>query len=276
LTIFVLGVLLNLIGSDFTELRLPGVLQRIAMVFMFCSLLFIYSSIKTQIWTGILLLLGYFIAMIVIPVPEFGAGVLEPGSNLAAWIDNKIIPFHMYQGTWDPEGLLSTIPAVVTGISGMIAGHLIVSNKNINEKIILLFVGGAFAIIAGEVWSWSFQLIKNLWTSSYVLYTSGLASIAWAILIWVMDIKKYINWGKPAIVFGSNAIIAYILLYIIGIPLTYIPISGNHGIQELYMESLINIGLLPELISLSWAVIYTALCYIPVLILYKKRIFLKI
>jgi predicted acyltransferase len=214
--------------------------------------------------------------MIVIPVPEFGAGVLEPGSNLAAWIDNKIIPFHMYQGTWDPEGLLSTIPAVVTGISGMIAGHLIVSNKNINEKIILLFVGGAFAIIAGEVWSWSFPINKNLWTSSYVLYTSGLASIAWAILIWVMDIKKYINWGKPAIVFGSNAIIAYILLYIIGIPLTYIPISGNHGIQELYMESLINIGLLPELISLSWAVIYTALCYIPVLILYKKRIFLKI
>jgi len=182
----------------------------------------------------------------------------------------------MYQGTWDPEGLLSTIPAVVTGISGMIAGHLIVSNKNINEKIILLFVGGAFAIIAGEVWSWSFPINKNLWTSSYVLYTSGLASIAWAILIWVMDIKKYINWGKPAIVFGSNAIIAYILLYIIGIPLTYIPISGNHGIQELYMESLINIGLLPELISLSWAVIYTALCYIPVLILYKKRIFLKI
>jgi len=216
--------------------------------------------------------------MIVIPVPEFGAGVLEPGSNLAAWIDNKIIPFHMYQGTWDPEGLLSTIPAVVTGISGMIAGHLIVSNKNINEKIILLFVGGAFRHNCWRSLEVGLSPInKNLWTSSYVLYTSGLASIAWAILIWVMDIKKYINWGKPAIVFGSNAIIAYILLYIIGIPLTYIPISGNHGIQELYMESLINIGLLPELISLSWAVIYTALCYIPVLyISTKKEYFLKI
>ena len=275
LLIFTLGVFLNLLGSDFNEIRLPGVLQRIAIVFLICSLLFLYTSLKTQVWVGVLLLVGYFIIMITIPVPSFGAGILEPGKNLAAWIDSFSIPFHMYQGTWDPEGLLSTLPAIATGITGMMAGHLIISKQDLNKKLIILFVGGSLAVAMGEIWGWFFPINKNLWSSSYVLYTSGLAAITWAIMIWVMDIKKHISWGKPAIVFGSNAITAYVLSYIIGIPFTHLPLTGE-SLQELYMNSLINVGILPELVSFSWAIFYTSLCYIPVLFLYKKRIFLKI
>lgn len=276
LIIFLLGILLNLIGSNFTELRLPGVLQRIAIVFLFCSLLFISSSLKTQIYTGITLLIGYYLAMNFIPVPNFGAGVIEPAKNLSAFIDNLIIPFHMYQGSWDPEGILSTLPAIATGICGMMAGHIIISNKKIEDKVILLFVVGFFSLMIGEIWSWFFPINKNLWTSSYVLYTAGLASITWAVLIWLIDIKANTKWAKLGVIFGTNAITAYVLSYLILIPFTYFNISDGNNVQDMFMNGLINTGILPEIASLTWALFFVSICFIPVFILFKKKIFLKI
>ena len=272
--IFLLGILLNLIGSNFQELRLPGVLQRISIVFLICSLLFLFTSLKTQIWTGVVLLVGYFLAMKLIWVPE--GGLLLPGNNLANWIDNLLIPFTMYQGTWDPEGVLSTLPSIATGITGMLAGHLIISQKSISDKVILLFVGGFFLMISGEVWSWFFPINKNLWTSSYVLYTSGMASISWAILIWLMDMNNRVRWGQMGIIFGSNAITAYVLSYLLLIPFTVGAIYDGKNGQDIFMDGLINIGIQPALVSLAWAILFTLLCFIPVWVLYRKKIFLKI
>ena len=272
--IFLLGILLNLIGSNFHELRLPGVLQRIAIVFLICSLLFLFTSLKTQIWTGIVLLIGYYVAMKLLWAPD--GGLLLPGENLANWIDSQLIPFTMYQGTWDPEGVLSTLPSIATGITGMLAGHLMISDKKIENKVIILFVGGFFALLVGEIWSWTFPINKNLWTSSYVLYTSGLASITWAVLIWIMDIEKYIRWGQMGTIFGSNAITAYVLSYLLLIPFTVFTISNGKNLQEMFMNGLINAGGQPELVSLAWAILFTLLCYVPVWALYRKKIFLKI
>src|SRR5690606_5225852 len=129
--IFLIGVLLGLFPEfNLSEVRIPGVLQRIAIVFFFCALLFWYTNWQQQAVIAGLLLLGYWLAMIYIPVPGLGAGVLEPGRNLAAWIDSLVIPGKMWQGTWDPEGILSTIPAIATGISGLLVGHILANPRN--------------------------------------------------------------------------------------------------------------------------------------------------
>lgn len=274
--IFVFGIALNLIGSNFEHFRIPGVLQRIAIVFLVCSLMFLFTSKRTQILTGIVLLVGYYLLMMLVWVPDVGAGVLLPGKNLAAWIDSVTIPFFLYQGTWDPEGVLSTLPSIATGITGMIAGYIVVSNQKIEEKVIRLFVMGFFMTMVGEIWGWVFPINKNIWTSSYVLYTSGLASMTWAVLIFIMDMKGHKKWAQFGVIFGTNAITAYVLGYLFLIPFTNIPVSHGENIQSLYMSGLINTGMMPEIASLIWAVLFTALCFIPVWYLYKKKIFLKI
>lgn len=211
--IFAFGLALNLIGSNFEHFRIPGVLQRIAIVFLVCSLLFLFTSLRTQIWTGVVLLVGYYLMMMLVWVPDVGAGILLPGKNLAAWIDSLTIPFFLYQETWDPEGLLSTLPSIATGITGMLAAYIVISERKIEDKVIMLFVFGFFMTIVGEIWGWVFPINKNIWTSSYVLYTSGLASLTWAFLIWIMDMKGNKKWAQFGVIFGTNAITAYVLSY---------------------------------------------------------------
>jgi len=274
--IFVFGIALNLIGSNFEHFRIPGVLQRIAIVFFVCSLMFLFTSFRTQIYTGIVLLVGYYLLMMLVWVPDVGSGVLLPGKNLAAWIDSMTIPFYMYQGTWDPEGILSTLPAIATGITGMVAGYIVVSDKKIKDKVIRLFVLGFFMTMVGEIWGWFFPINKNIWTSSYVLYTSGLASMTWAVLIFIMDMKGYKKWAQFGVIFGTNAITAYVLSNILQIPFTNFAVKHGNSIQTLYMKGFINAGFMPEIASFIWALFFTFLCYIPVWYLYKKKIFLKI
>ncbi|HYH57058.1 MAG TPA: heparan-alpha-glucosaminide N-acetyltransferase domain-containing protein, partial [Anseongella sp.] len=179
--IFALGVFLNLFPDfNFAETRLPGVLQRIALVFLACAFLFLYTSRRVQAGLAALLLVGYWLLMTLVPVPGYGEPLLEPGKNLAAWLDSLLIPGTMYQGTWDPEGVLSTFPAVATGITGMLAGHLLLSSRSREQKIVWLFFAGFIAYALGNVWDWFFPVNKNLWTSSFVLYTSGLAAMTLA------------------------------------------------------------------------------------------------
>ncbi len=275
--IFSLGVLLNLIGGNFEYLRLPGVLQRIAIVFFSCALLFIYTSRNIQIIVGVMLLLGYYLAMKFCYVPEVGRGVLEPGNNLAAWIDSKIIPFHMYQGSWDPEGILSSFPAIGTGILGMMAAQILLwKDKSRETKVFVLVIAGLSAVIVGLLWSLEFPINKNLWSSSYVLVTAGMAAILWALLIWIMDILDNQKWAYPSVVFGSNAITAYVLSYILLLPFNQIHMSNGETLQSGFMTVLISLGMVPELASVLWAISFTFLCFLPVLILYRKNIFIKI
>lgn len=273
--LFGIGVLLNLIGSDFQYLRLPGVLQRIAIVYFVCALLYLHASIRSQIITGILILIGYFLAMTYIKVPGFNSEELLSKSNIATWLDDQLIPFYLYQKTWDPEGILSTFPSIVTAILGMVTGNLIASSRKLSNKIAFIFIGGLVILIMGEIWSWFFPVNKNMWTSSYVLYTGGLAAITLSLLMLVIDQLKLRKWANPAIEFGSNAISAYILSNLVVIPAGIIYINGQ-SLQEFYMNSLINLGVIPELASLIWAIVITIICYIPVKILYNKKIFIKV
>lgn len=274
-TLFVLGVLLNLIAYRFQELRLPGVLQRISITFLVCSLLFLYTSKKVQIYTATAILFLYWLAMKIIPVPEFGAGVLEPGKNLANYIDSIVIPYKMFQDTWDPEGLLSTIPAIASTLFGMFTGYIILSKQKDETKLVRIFALGVLLCMAGAVVGWFFPINKNLWSSSYVLYTSGLANLALATIYYFMDVKGYVRWGKIGIIFGTNAIFAYVVHYLFILPVSWLKF-GRLDLQQFFMKTLIDVNIMPELASLTWALLYTSLCFIPVWILYQKKIFLKI
>lgn len=268
--IFALGLLLWLFPDfDFSELRLPGVLQRIAVVFLACVLLFLYTSWVQQAVIGAAILLLYWGAMSWIPVPALGAGVLEPGQNLAAWIDSRLIPGKMWQGTWDPEGILSTFPAIVTGITGMLVGRLFTSQELPQERrLIWLYLGGFLMFALGAAWGWVFPLNKNLWSSSFVLYTAGLAALTFASFYVLIDLFDHGRWATPGVVFGSNAIAAYVLGSLLP---ELLP-----EINAWYVQHVIQGAAYPKLASLSWALGICLLCYLPIYVLYRKRIFIKI
>lgn len=268
--IFCLGLFLWLFPDfDFGALRIPGVLQRIAIVFLVCALLFLYTSWKQQAFIGGAVLLLYWAVLSWVPVPGIGAGSLEPGRNLAAWVDNLLVPGKMWQGTWDPEGILSTFPAIGTGIAGMLAGRLLMAQHFSPERrVAWLYLGGFVLFALGSAWGWIFPLNKNLWTSSFVLYTAGLAALTLASCYVIIELAGYVKWAKMGVVFGSNAITAYVLGSML--PELF------HQVNDWYTRLFIAGGACPKTASFLWALGICLLCYIPVYLLYRKRIFIKI
>ena len=275
--IFLLGIFLALFPKfDFENLRIVGVLQRIALVYLVCAILYLNTSHLTQLKTGIGLLVIYWITMAFIPFNGNLAGTLDPGNNFAAWIDSFILPGRLYQETWDPEGFYSTLPAIATGISGMLSGKIILDNSNsLKDKIIKLFYWGAIILIIGSFWDYIFPINKHIWTSSYVLYSSGLAMIVLAMSMWIIDEKKYTNNIKFGLVFGSNAITAYVLHGIVW-RLFQFPVINGVGFQKFWMDTGTSIGLPAKFVSFDWAIFYTLVIYFIVYQLYKRKIFIKV
>ena len=275
--IFLLGIFLALFPKfDFENLRIVGVLQRIALVYLVCAILYLNTSHSTQLKTGIGLLVIYWITMAFIPFNGNLAGTLDPGNNFAAWIDSFIVPGRLYQETWDPEGFYSTLPAIATGISGMLCGKIILDNSNsLKDKIIKLFYWGAIVLIIGSFWDYIFPINKHIWTSSYVLYSSGLAMIILAMSMWIIDEKKYTNNIKFGLVFGSNAITAYVLHGIVW-RLFQFPVINGVGFQKFWMDTGTSIGLPAKFVSFDWAIFYTLVIYFIVYQLYKRKIFIKV
>jgi len=276
--LFILGLFLSILPLfDFSNVRIPGVLQRISIVYFFCALLFLYSGWKFQMKLAAFILIGYCLMMTLVPVPGYGYAIMEPGKNLAAWLDAIIIPGRMYQGNWDPEGILSTFPAIVTGINGILIGQLILSKQTIERKVIWMLLAGFLAFTVGNIWNWFFPINKNLWTSSFVLYTSGLAAMILASLYFIVDILGYKKWGTFAMIYGSNAIAAYLIADIFS-DLLFLKWGGKNGVSanQVIINAVLPTGIPQEIISLIWALTFCLLCFVPVYILYKKKIFLKI
>ncbi len=274
--IFAVGIFLSLYPRfNFGELRVAGVLQRIALVFLVCGLLFLYSRWKRQAIVAAVLLVGYWLAMMFIPTPGYGQPMLEPGVNLAAWVDSYLLPGRMWQKTWDPEGLLSTLPAIASGITGMLAGTLIVSKRTAEHKIIWLFTAGFLAATLGVVWSWHFPLNKALWTSSFVMATSGLASMTLAASMFLVDYLGHRKYARPWVIFGSNAISVYVLAGLVGYLLYGVPVGGT-PLRTHFMNILTGTGAEPKLVSLLYALLYVGFLFIPAYVLYRKKIFIKL
>ncbi|MEM6468575.1 MAG: heparan-alpha-glucosaminide N-acetyltransferase domain-containing protein [Planctomycetota bacterium] len=306
--IFGLGIALALFPHfNFSDVRIPGVLQRISIVFVVCSILFLHSKLRTQVWLVGTLLVGYFLAMTLVPVPVDGvirealstgevsrahelvnvtdltplndafiAANLEPGVNLSAWLDRKLIPGSLYEKTWDPEGLLSTLPSIATGLLGVIAGQLLVRESDRMRQSFALLLAGFFAVAIGGIWNWFFPYNKNLWSSSFVLYTGGLAAMTLGALIWVIDVQQWKRWAYVPRVFGANAITAYVIHGTLGILFTIGIGSEGQTVKSVFMDGLEVVGLDRTFVSLLWALLYTALVFLPVWWMYRRKLFVKL
>lgn len=279
LYLFLIGLFLN--GFPYFELstfRIPGVLQRIALVFLAIALMHHYLKERAQVTVGVLLLLGYWVIMSFVPVPGIGEANLDPETNFAAWFDRLFLSGHMWRlsETWDPEGLLSTLPAVVTGLLGIFTGKKLFAAENKTQGLSKVFVLGNVLIGIALAWGMIFPINKSLWTSSFVLYTGGIAMNFYGILFWLLDIKKYrTRITFPFEVFGSNAITAYALSGVLASLFGLIPLADSSIHQVLY-NGLVNIFGDYHFASLVYAVGFVALCYVPILVLYKKKIFIKV
>jgi len=270
------------------HVRILGVLPRIAIVYICAGLLTLKTTLRQQIVIIAALLFGYWFAMTLIPVPgenEIGALLLHTKDrNLAAYLDRAILGTnHTWIGsvTYDPEGPMSTIPAIATAMLGVIAGRWIAQrDKPLLERINGLFAVGSIGMMLGLMWNWSFPINKNLWTSSYVIFTAGMACVALAAIMWIVDYYNVKWWTKPLVVFGVNPIVAFVgsgvmarLIY----TLWHVNYQGKSiAIQNAIYQIVFLPWLPPRVASLAFAIAFVLLWYWILLILYKRQIILKV
>ncbi|MEM7513253.1 MAG: heparan-alpha-glucosaminide N-acetyltransferase domain-containing protein [Bacteroidota bacterium] len=278
LTLFGLGLFLHALPDfDIVGIRIPGVLQRIAIVFLGSALIYLYTPPKRLPFVLMGILLLYWFLMQVVPVPDHGTPNLEPETNLGAWLDRLLLSGHLWSQskTWDPEGLLSTLPALGTGIMGMITGQYLLSKNSPEEKVIQFFLWGAISIVAGLFWGLVFPINKALWTSSYVLYSGGIALQFLAFLYWLVDLKGRDNWTGPFMAYGRNAITAYVASGVVAIYCGFIKVGGT-SLKGWLFQNLYASWLPPYLDSLMGALTLVVILWIPLWWMYKKNIIIKV
>jgi len=269
------------------HLRILGVLQRIGIAYTCAALLTLRTSLKQQVAILAVILYGYWLAMTVIPVPDQGLpGALllnDPSTPLSAWLDRTILGAnHLWIGgkTWDPEGLLSTIPAIGTAMLGIFAGRWIAQPRSLFERLAGLFAVGAIGMMVGLMWNWVFPINKNLWTSSYVVFTGGMACVALATCMWVIDIHRVRWWTKPFVIYGVNPMIAFLgsgLMARLIYSIIKVPYGGKEvALQTAIYEALFASWLEPRNASLLFAVSFVLLWFGILTVLYRKNIVLKV
>ena len=280
LVLFALGLLLNLSpGFHFAELRVAGVLQRIAVVYLAASILFLETSRRAQLLTTGGLLVGYWAAMSWIAAPGHIVGTLAPEGNLASWLDQVLLPGRLWRETWDPEGLFSTLPAIATAMLGVFTGYWIRSGRERAEVAAGMFTAGWGLILGGLAWDLIFPINKNLWTSSYVLFTAGAALQGLACCYWLIDVRGHRRWAAPAIVFGLNPIALYVLSSLMARVLYLVQLPGQpEGTTAnvwLY-ENLFAPWASPVNASLAYAIAYLALWWLLMAVLQRRGIVIKV
>ena len=281
LIIIGVGLFLNAFPRfDILDMRYPGVLQRIGIVYFFASVIAMKTGIRGQAVTAGLLLLVYWALMALVPVPGFGVGDLSPDGNLAAFIDRAVFGSHTWQDTWDPEGLLSTIPAISTTLLGLLTGHLLRSGKERMEIAGWMFVLGWAGILLGLVWNLAFPINKNIWTSSYVIFTAGAALQFLGVCYWLIDIKGWRGWAFPGMVFGKNAIAVYVLSGILVDLMLLIRMPAADGtttsLYSWFYHHLFVPWAGPLNGSLAFAMTYILILFGAMYLLYRRKIFIKI
>jgi len=262
---------------DLGNLRIMGVLQRIGLVYLLAASSFLYFGRRGRAWMAAGLLLGYWALLTLVPVPGYGVGDLSPEGNLGAYLDRMILGDRLWRGTWDPEGLLSTLPAVATTLLGIFTGEWLSSDRAPGAKVIGLLVGGVIGIAAGLTWNLSFPINKPLWTSSYVLFTAGAGLLLLGFFFWVMEVKARQAWAKPLLVYGMNAIAVFVASGLLAKQMGLIRVGSNEVPLKawIYNEVLASwAGPLNG--SLLFAVSYVLIWLAIMWVLFQRRIFIKI
>ena len=292
----------EIVWYNFATMRIPGVLQRIAVCYLVVSLIFLHTGWKQQAIISVALLLFYWLLMSVIPVPGCDVTTIDDKAcNLAAWLDRTILTeAHMWRSAkvFDPEGILSTIPALVTTLSGVLAGTWITrsshndaglktpeeseirTNGSAIETAVGLFFFGTVFLAVGWSWSLIFPLNKSLWTSSYVVYTTGLALLSLAACYWLIDIKGYRRWAWPFVVFGVNALVLFVFSGLMARLLGMIRVAGPEGnaitLQQWIFQNAFLSWASAVNASLVYAIAFILLWLFLMWLLYRQRIFIKV
>ncbi|HEX8846251.1 MAG TPA: DUF5009 domain-containing protein [Pyrinomonadaceae bacterium] len=283
--IFALGLFLN--GFPYFNLaliRIPGVLQRIAICYFVASLISLKTSWQTQAIIACALLLLYWLLMTLVPAPGYSAGDLSQTGSLASYIDRWLLGPHTWKGSvvYDPEGVLSTLPAISTTLAGVLTGHWLRSTRTQLEKAGGMFFAGACAIVVGWAWHFWFPINKSLWTSSYAIFTAGMALQLLAVCYWLVDIKGYRRWTKPFVIFGVNALALFVFSGLLARILTdthwQLPrTNGKMGhLQTFIFERGFASWATPINASLCYAIVYIFFWLFLMWLLYRKRIFIKV
>jgi len=275
-------MLIGLFYYNLSALRIPGVLQRIALVFLITAPLFLHASTRGLLGIGIALLLLYWGLMTLVPVPDGSAPNLEPETNLGAWLDRQILGNHLWvqSKTWDPEGLLSSLPAVVTGILGILTGIGLKRSIAVQQKIQFIFGAGILLTALGYVWGLTFPINKALWTSSYVLYTGGIGLLVLGTILWVADYLHLKTWAIPFRHYGMNALFVFVVSGLSTKLMLNIRWTGSDGnatnLRSWSYETFFQSWLPDYPASLAFALTNVLVLYVLARILYQKKIFIKV
>jgi predicted acyltransferase len=283
--LFALGLLLNAIEAKpplvWSTFPLLGVLQRIAIVYVAVAWLTERTSRSIQIIVAAVILMAYWAAMTLIPVPGVGAGVLTPDGNLATFMDRWVLGAHLSHGTWDSEGLLSTAPAIATALCGVFAGDWLMQSGSQRHRNVLLWIAGVAATAIGLLWDRAFPINKNLWTSSFTLLTAGVATQLLVVCHWALDTHRWRRWSLPFVAFGRNALVAYFLSVGLDAVLTRWTITPSEASLkfELYWRAF-GSWAAPccgaQTASLLYAITYVGLWAVVMMMMLRQRVFVAI
>lgn len=272
IVLYIMGVIYyGGISHHWADVRLLGVLQRIAICYLAASLLFLHIGWRGLVATVVVLLGGYWALMTFVPVPGIGAGSFAPDANLANWVDRNYLPGRLWDGTRDPEGLLSTLPAIGTCLIGVLYGLLLADVRLTPQRKSLVLIGTGIAMLAaGYLWSLQIPIIKVLWTSSFVLVAAGWSVILLGAMHQIVDVWGYKTWATVFIWIGANAILLYFLNGIIGFePVARRFVGGDFAAS---VDALATPGagrLLSHMVGLVFVVALAGY-------LYRRKIFLRV
>ncbi len=245
------------------RIRIPGVLQRIAVCYLLAGVIFLFTRVRGQILAIVFLLALYTLLM---------NGNFDPETNFARWVDSRVLAGHMWSRTkvWDPEGLVSTLPAIVSTLFGVLAGHLVRSRDSAAVRVTWLFLSGNLLIAAGLVWAVWMPVNKNLWTASYAVLMAGLASVVFAIWYWLVDVLGWTRVTRPFAIYGMNALAMFLLAGLIGRLLSIFKLQ-----KPVYAAVFAPLSADPYLASLLYAIAFVALLYAIAYGMYRRNWYLK-
>ena len=245
--LFLIGLGLNGFPHyDLDTIRVMGVLQRLALCYLATGLILTFTSPRAWRHWVAALLLGYWLALLLVKVPGYGAGVLAPNGNLPQYVDALVFGAHRWLPDWDPEGILSTFPAVASCLLGALTWRWLREERSVAERALGLMLGGDALLLLGWAWGWVFPINKNLWSSSYVLWTAGMAMLVLAALMWAVDGLGKVRWARPLEHYGANALAVFVLSGLIGRLITLVKIGEEAGATTLK-------GWIFDHLFLSWA-----------------------
>ncbi len=280
--LFFFGMFLNVFPThfDLTTVRVYGILQRIAFCYFICAILYLHTSVKTQIFIFLGILIGYWYFLTQIPVPIPGIDQLNIARNWPGYVDMMIFPpARLLLKTFDPEGLLSTIPAIATTISGLLVGHFLLTSISKQKKSIILIAMGILSLLLAWIWSYNFPINKNLWTSTFVLWSSGFSLIVFGLCFFVIDVLGYTEWSLPFKIFGMNALFIFIfhviLLKIQSLFIVSLPDGSQDALRIAISEYLFG-SFGSKNAGLFYAILFLFLNFLVAAFLYRRKIFIKI